>query len=94
MDVPKDVIGGKVISHKYRGSEYIEYRFDIIGNRKDRYGKIDIYWIQFNRPCHYAIKRIWGDGKGELTRRKGGKFMFKGNTRLYTNEEVVFFTQK
>lgn len=90
MNVPKGAVGGKII--KYKGTiDEKEYRFEITGARTDKNGRIDIYWLKFNRPCYYATCH-YEKGKGELTRRKGGKYMFKKRTRLYSNEEVIFYT--
>jgi hypothetical protein len=98
MNIPEGTTRGRLLSFKptgpYRQIEDHSVDFIITGKNLDINGKIESYYIKFNRPHFYALKSSSGYGEnGEITRRKNETFMFRGHSRLYNSykEEVVFF---
>lgn len=97
MEVPEGSTRGRLLSYKPSGpySQIEDHSIDFIitGKRLDMNDQIESYYIKFSKPHFYGFKSLEGDGNGEITRRKNGKFMFKGHSRLYNsyNENVVFF---
>ena len=95
MDIehPIDVQRGCLIKTKNSFGEpiNIRYYFIITGTRINN-GEVDALYIKFDKPNFYAFRSLDGNGTGEITRRKNGKWMFRGHNRLYANEYVNFYT--
>lgn len=88
MEIPLPFTHGTVIFHK-RLTDYREYHFDFLSESDE------CITVKF-RPtgdiftCFYMEKQS-DDGITFITKRKNGKWMWKGHQRLYSYCSVEFF---
>jgi len=92
MDIPQDAFGGKLIAHPNGHSWSREEVWTFIITKREE----AMIYITWDKPCYYSVT----DGidcmpgtntcQGVITKRKNGKWMFKGHQRLYSRQEVLF----
>lgn len=95
MEIPEDATRGILYDYKQSREEEKEEPYSFIICARDDEATIRIRW---NKPCYYCVP-IEGDDymskyfntEGMLTKRKNGKWMFKGHQRLYSYYEVKFY---
>lgn len=93
MEVPEGATRGILWSYR-TGRQEEEISF-FIHEREEDGVTIRVRW---EKPCFYCIRLEDGDYmprynnlEGILTKRKNGKWMFKGHQRLYSFQEVKFY---
>lgn len=93
MDIPENASHGTLIKYKtnHPGSyeEIMSFNIYLKENQS--------IFLRFEKPCFYCVSiegedyfSKYANHNAVLTKRKNGKWMFKGHQRLYSNEEVVF----
>jgi hypothetical protein len=95
MEIPEDATSGTLYS----------YKNPMFATTEDNVNSFVIYErenantmrIRWERPCFYCVSIKGADymsrymnHEGVITRRKNGKWMFKGHQRLYAYQEVKF----
>lgn len=90
MDIPEDATRGTLYSYKHDEEEPCSF---VIYAREG-----DLMRVRWDKPGFYCISLEGGDymsrynnTEGVLTKRKNGKWMFKGHQRLYAWQEVKFY---
>ena len=90
MEIPDDATRGTFYSYKEdKTRSFVMY---------PRENDDTIIPIKWDTPCFYSLSLEGGDYmsrynnfEGVLTKRKNGKWMFKGHQKIYAHEEVKFY---
>lgn len=91
MEIPENATSGTLFSYakEFRDEKIIPFVIEA----RER----ETIYIKWESSCFYSIS-VNGDYMskynslaGVITKRKNGKWMFKGHQRLYSNQEVKFY---
>jgi len=92
MEIPEGATKGILYSYKLTMQDEV---ISFVIYARENATTIRIRW---DKPCFYSISLAGGDYmsrydnlEGILTKRKNGKWMFKGHQKLYAYQEVKFY---